>query len=610
MSETPPPSGPETTPDAASPRTGYTLVAAVLIVLGLMAAVTIDGRPNWAAPASLLNGFLPAPAAHDPPDTSTALPPSVFTLRDHQAHPDKSYGAILNGAVPSVAHDTASLTYKFQELLALFRHRQAVDDNFTIRVLDNRSGEVLEIVTLENERAAYRRGASVDWRAIDNKRRRVTRQLVDKYEARGIPNEAITVKWGRANQVKTAHERAEPFAEYEIRLANYLDLSLLPLGIGTVETFNQDHLVSSVGARSRYQMMPLILRRNGIHRYTLATTGGASVRVKEELHPLLTMEPAFLLLRGYINAVGHEIPGISAYHTGPGNIYTVYRLFLTESDGYFKPSASVVDAYMWAVTEGFETVRGQSTFGPYSRGYVASVYGSLTANDERPIDSSKTLHAARVQLKLGATATLRDILDALASSREPLQWGPAAEGSLYARFRHLNPHIDLPPGDSTFVPDAGNVRFRATTGGKAVRFFLPLGAPAVLKRAGVDVLNDAATFRFDDDTYAPASAQPTRWDRAYDALVHDIGRFGFTKENREELLRLYERFQQMAEANPSAYRQRQLQIIETHRRIWISNPWEQLAPIATMATGRASMPVEPPMVLETNTSLPGPSSPQ
>ena len=611
MSEAPFSASPDSSSESApspAPRTGYTLVAAALILLGLMAAVTLGGRPNWAAPSYLLKGLLPTSTATAPPDPDDTASPEAFTLRSHNAHPDVAYGSYLNGAVPSVANDTASLTYKFQELLSVFRHRMAVDDNFTMRVLDNRTGEVLEVHTLQEERAAYNRGAEMDWREVDRKRRIATRWLVDKYEARGIPNDAITVKWGRANQVKIAHERDEPFVEYEMRLAEYLDLSLLPLGIGTVETFNQDDLVSSVGARSRYQMMPLILRRSGIHRYTLATTGGGSVRVKEELHPLITMEPAFLLLRGYINAVGHEIPGVSAYHTGPGNIYTVYRMFLTESGKYFSPSASVMDAYMWAVTEGFETVRERSTFGPYSRGYVASVYGSLTANDERPIDPSKTLRTARVQLQLGKTMTLSDILAALAPASDTLQWN--AEGSLYERFRLLNPHIQLPPGDSTLVPAEGDVRFRATIGGKAVRFFLPLGAPSVLKKAGLDVLNEAATFRFDENTYAPSSVQPTRWDRAYDALVHDIGRFGFTEANREELLRLYERFQDMAEANPSAYRQRQLQIIETHRRIWISNPWEELSSIATIATGRSPMPVEPPMVLETNSSLSGLSTPK
>ncbi len=457
------PSSPDRSPSASHGlRFSYPLIAAALLTLSLMAVVTLGGPPNWDAPSALFSGLIPTSERTDErPDSTAAVPSAAFTLSGHSAHPDFAYGSVLNGAAPNAASDTASLVYKFQELLSVFRYRMAVDDNFTVRVLDNRTGEVLEVYTLDEERAAYDRGASVDWREVDDARRRATRWLVDKHEERGVPRDAITVKWGRANQVELAHERDEPFVAYEIRLAEYLDLSLLPLGIGTVETFNQDHLVSSVGARSRYQMMPLILRRGGIHRYRLATEGGSPVRVKEELHPLITMEPAFLLLRGYINAVGHEIPGISAYHTGPGNIYTVYRTFLSESGQYFDPSASVMDAYMWAVTEGFEHVRERSTFGPYSRGYVASVYGSLMADSERLIDPSETLRTARVQLRLGERVTLRTLLEALASASDTLRW--SIEGTLYDRFRHLNPHIQLPPGDSSFVPADGNVRFRAIT---------------------------------------------------------------------------------------------------------------------------------------------------
>jgi hypothetical protein len=83
--------------------------------------------------------------------------------------------------------------------------------------------------------------------------------------------------------------------------------------------------------------------------------------------------------------------------------------------------------------------------------------------------------------------------------------------------------------------------------------------------------------------------------------VHDIGRFGFTEENRERLLTLHEQFENLANANPTRYRQRQLQIIQTHRRIWMSNPWEHLADVATRATGRRPMPVQPPITLDTST---------
>jgi hypothetical protein len=307
------------------------------------------------------------------------------------------------------------------------------------------------------------------------------------------------------------------------------------------------------------------------------------------------MEPAFLLLRGYVNAVGHEIPGLSAYHTGPGNIYMLYRKYFTESDRY-KPSATVADAYIWAVTEGFDTVREETSFGPFSRGYVPSLHGALNAQARRPIDRSETVRAARVQLKPGARLSLREMLTVLDTTARSLDWSSADdESSTYARFRVLNKHFDLPPSPSGGVPDAGNVDLVSTVDGKGVRFFLPLGAPTALREAGLDALDPDLTFRFDGSTYAPPTeAQRTRWDERYDALVRDIARFGFTPENRERLFRLHDKFEALAEETPSRDRRRQLDVIRTHRRIWRSNPWDELSDLTMKWTGRQSAPAQPP----------------
>ena len=570
-------------------RTTRVVGAIVLITVVCTLLLARAGRIDTAA-QDFLNQFartsVPAPAAED--DDPAPIPATTFTLRELPTHPDIVHREYVNPSIVESTADSASLVFQFRQLLDLYEKRQGVDDNFTLRVFDNRSGEILEVHTLTEERTAYERGVPMQWEGIDRKRRRLTRQLVDKYEARGIPNEAISVKWGRADQVKEAHRADRAYVEYEMRLARYLDLSLLPIEIGTVETFNQDHLVSSVGARSRYQLMPFILRRNGLHRYWLRTESGRSVRVQDERHPLLVLEPAFLLMRGYVNSVGHEIPGISAYHTGPGNIYKLYRLFLTESEGRMRTTANVMDAYMWAVTEGFDYVSEHSTFGPYSRGYVASAYGALRATDTEVIDTTKTLRAARVQLNPGTRVSLAQLLDTLRTADASLDWGLENDDrSLYDRFRALNPHIDLPDAEGDGVPSSGNIQLISATRGRAVHFFLPLGAPAVLDRTGLDVIDDAATFRFDTNTYAPPAGQRTKWDRAYDELVQSVKEFGFTEVNRERLLVLHEEFERLAEENPSHYRRTQLKVIETHRRIWLSNPWED----------------QPPMTLETSSPI-------
>jgi len=605
-----PPSTPGNNNKSSSSRRAYRVLGAVLLITVVCSLLLAQaGRIDTAA-QDFLTQFtrapVPAPSPGDP-DTLRSIPAPTFRPGQLSSHPDIVHREYLRPSLLENDTDSSSLVFQFRQLLDLYEKRQGADDNFTLRVFDNRTGWVLEVYTMEEERTAYRRGVPMQWEAIDRKRRRLTRRLVDKYEARGVPNEAISVKWGRADQVQQAHKKDRPYVEYEMRLARYLDLSLLPIEIGTVETFNQDHLVSSVGARSRYQMMPFILRRNGLHRYWLRTASGHSVRVRDERHPMLTLEPAFLLLRGYVNSVGHEIPGISAYHTGPGNIYKLYRLFFTESEGRFRPSATVMDAYMWAVTEGYDYVSERSSFGPYSRGYVASAYGALRATDHQVVDTTQTLRAARVQLHPGASVSLSQILDTLRTTAPSLDWGPNTAGrSLYDRFRTLNPHVDLPASPDGRVPSSGDIQLVSSVGGKIVRFFLPLGAPAALNRSGLDVIDDDATFRFDTDTYAqPTDRQRTKWDRAYADLVDDIKHFGFTERNRRQLLVLHEEFERLAEENPSQYRLAQLKVIETHRRIWLSNPWEELSDATTIAMGRATMPVQPPIALETSHPVDG-----
>jgi hypothetical protein len=302
-----------------------------------------------------------------------------------------------------------------------------------------------------------------------------------------------------------------------------------------------------------------------------------------------------------VNAVGHEIPGISAYHTGPGNIYKLYRKFFTES-GAFDAQSTVMDAYMWAITDGFETVRENSTFGPYSRGYVASAYGSLRAIDNRPIDLSNTIRAERVQLEPGKTLMLRDVLDALSATTRGLDWSMVADRpTIYARFRGLNPHLDLPPSDDGELLPAANVRFVSSVDGKAVRFFLPIGGSEAVREAGMEQLDESATFRFNEDTYAPpAPGERTVWDKRYDDLIADIKQFGFTTGNRDRLLRIYDAFETLAEEQPTHYRRTQLEVIQTHRRIWLSNPWDTLSDAATLATGKMRMRPQPPETLATD----------
>ncbi len=526
------------------------------------------------------------------PETTleAAAPSALFTLEHLDLHPARRYAAWFDTPATSTRQRSA-----FHDLLDGYVTRQGRDDNFTIRVIDNRSGRTLEVFVLEQERSAYEHGAPVDWRDIDKKRAEETRRLSKKYQALGIPTDALTIRWGRAQQVREARERETAFIEYELALARHLGLSLLATEIGTVETFNEDHLISSAGARSRYQIMPYLLRQHGIEHYELRTASGRPVRVFEEWHPLLTMETAFVLMRAYANAVGHEIPGLSAYHTGPYNLFKLYAEYLTHRDPAAETPPHVADAFIWGLTDGFAAVSKASTFRERSRGYVPALYGSLRATESIPIDTSKTMRAERVQLRPGKHLFLSDLLRALEATGVSFDWGvPGDSVSLYERFRRLNPHIALPPAPAEgSVPVEGDVRLVDRAGDAEVAFFLPPGAAEALAHRGYDLFDPEATFRFDHDTFAPPEGEKTPWDRAYDTLVEHIGYFGFTPENRAYLDTLETRFRELAAANPSPYRLRQLRIISIHAQLWRSKFFDQLARTVAAHRGTLRAPLRP-----------------
>lgn len=501
-----------------------------------------------------------------------------YTIHGLDIHPDQLFAQYFGGAFSGLdANDEEASFYQdFRWRLEMYERTYGVDDNFTIRVYDGRTGEMLEAYTLRNLKAIYDATGEIDWEDVDFPNRRThSSRLRDKWEARGIPRDDIVVRWGRANQSLESRERDEPFIQYEINLARRLGLSLLATEIGTVETFNQDHLVSSAGARSRYQLMPDNLRMFDVEQYMVATVSGGFVQVREENHPLLSMEPSMMIVRAYSNAVGHELPGISAYHTGPGNIFRLYQAYLRAHAARPPVNGHVSDAYMWGVTAGFQRVRAQSSFGPQSRAYVLKAYGALRATENKLIDPARMIRVDRVQVRSGEMITLERILTAL-DGNTSIDWGAGTDGlSSYERFRRLNPHINLPRDDRGLVPTDGNLRLTSTADGDPLRFFLPDGAVEVLQRVGYDFFSNV--FAFNENTYLVNESEITRTDRRYERLVQEAGQFGFTSENKRELDGLVGQLDAMAQRDPSRFRQTQARIARLHRSIWNTSAFRDLA---------------------------------
>lgn len=510
---------------------------------------------------------------------------SLYQLPDHPSIIHSPY-------IPMVSPDQRVLVQdpryaSFYELLHDYVIRQAVDDNFTIRVTDARNGSLLELYELETDRARYRETGVADWGQIDTRRRRITTDLIDKYEKLGIPQGNVRVRWGRLDQVQEARKRDIPYLAYEIRLARWLGLSLLATEIGTVETFNRDDMVSSAGARGRYQFMPTMLRKFGLRQYRLQTTNGKQVDVREEQHPMLALIPAFTLVRAYSNAVGHEVLGISAFHTGPYNIFKLMDTYLAmvprSARGY-----KVMDAYVWALTDGFERISSASSFRTHSRGYIPSIYGSLRAMEHEPIDFADTFIGEQVPLKNGVRFTLSDLISAIDGLDPAPDWAHAENSpSTFSRFSSMNPHMRLDRIEpSSRVSDRSNLVFQTADSGPTLRIFLPLDVADRLAAAGNDWFDRSGRLRFDHHLFSSAvTSEQTALDVAYQELVNDIGRFGYTLENRDLLQQLVPKFEQAARFQPTLYRRMQADIIGIHEQVWTSRFLDNLAAEVNRAFG-------------------------
>jgi hypothetical protein len=540
----------------------YVRVAVLLVIVAVTTRIA-HGQSDAARPMS---GPVKAP-----------FPTTGSLAHEMQLDPARMHAPLVPRR--ATLEDTSNFPPGFREfyqLLLLHNKRFGEDDNFTLRIIDNDSGKLLERYVLTDERAVFLARGSADWDKVDRRRRAVMTTLLNKWEKRGHKRSDMTVTWGRLNQVFEARRRAEPFLAYELRLAHMHRLSALSTELSTVETFNQDWLVSRAGARGRYQFMPEFTRRFGLHRFRIRSTTGAIYWVREERHPLLTMEYAFMIMRAYSNTVGHELPGLSAYNTGVGNIFNICRLYLMRE----RPdpdSATVFDAYSWAVTTGFKEVRRHTTFRRQSRAYLPSVVAAYRAVEQLPVDLSRTMHAELVTMRRGQTITLGELLETLKT--HDLDWTPYGSSSIYESFRAFNSHLDLPPASSTGkIPTSANLKLTNPSRTLKLRFFLPLGSSAILKKAGKNVFDEDELRVFDDNTFADPEKthQKSMLDWEYERIVNEIGHFGFTMEMRDRVSKIAEKMEKLAEQKPTPYRRAQAEIARMHAHLWSYGPWLKL----------------------------------
>ena len=88
------------------------------------------------------------------PTRDYVAPEAPPTLLDFVHHPDRIHQPYMSGPVLSAQAEAAplALVNQFRDLLALYQERMGIDNNFTLRVVDNRSGQLLELHELDEAR--------------------------------------------------------------------------------------------------------------------------------------------------------------------------------------------------------------------------------------------------------------------------------------------------------------------------------------------------------------------------------------------------------------------------------------------------------------------------
>lgn len=493
-------------------------------------------------------------------------PDSLFTLTRFAAmHPDSLYPAWKESAQHTERGQA------FNNLLTLYRWRQATDDNYTLRVVDGRTDSVLlvrRLMPTQLTQLPTDPSQRSEWEQVDRLRRTETRALVDDFEVRGIPRRDIIVKWGRASEVQQAQQRDRPFDPYELEWASHFGLSLLATEISTVETFNDDRLVSSVGARSRYQFMPDLIERFGLSSFVVPTRRGSGLRIRPYEHPLHIMEPAMITMRAYSNAVGHEIPGLSAYHSGPYNIFAIYRAYLSDDAIAAQQTISPLDAYIWGITAGFETVSQRTSFRNMSRGYVPALYGSLYMKPA-PNFEHEAFRGIEITWQ-GESTYISDVLNRISDAT-----ATADHGAFIRTFKRLNTHIPWRNAQTTTIDPTEDLVLGRDT--RPLTFFLPMHADS-----GTPNLPDGVTVikRVEPENVRP-TVVPLPVDLAYQDLIQEVSTFDVSLDTRTRLVAMVGEARELYAQFPTAYRYQQLMIMSLHEQIWRSDHFERL--VASLA---------------------------
>lgn len=327
--------------------------------------------------------------------------------------PDKTSDARLNGTSRidlTLKHELflkpVTETLKAADEVRLERYLwTAVPRGKVVIFPDDRLRPVSAIEMSDVEYARWQRARSKGLQYLDTVATKAYRQFLPQ-----ALRSACDLSWriGSADQIPKALDRASPFIPYleSIGLRYGLDRDTWLIAIQ--ESLFTPSVVSSAACEGPFQLNRDNARNAGL--ILPKGRGNNRTNVNESLHPILAAEAAFGLLRSYVYHTGGFFTGMSAYHTGPGNLAQMRSKQIANADWKAPsrvtalddwqaqqltaleylvmpdadentPGTEAADAFSWIVTEGWQMPTNRTTFKKESARYVPRFMGLRNAID-------------------------------------------------------------------------------------------------------------------------------------------------------------------------------------------------------------------------------------
>jgi hypothetical protein len=130
------------------------LYSSFIVAIALVLVLTYGSPDGGTAMPVADTLYVEISLEHEP----AVWPEGAFALKDHDLHPMRIYPPFFLGQ-NNPGPPLSPYYQEFFNILSIYEKRQGIDDNFSLRVINNATNELLEVHVLEAERAFYRASA-------------------------------------------------------------------------------------------------------------------------------------------------------------------------------------------------------------------------------------------------------------------------------------------------------------------------------------------------------------------------------------------------------------------------------------------------------------------